>query len=355
MKAVVLVGGFGTRLRPLTFTRPKQMLPVVGVTMIERVLAHLAEHGVDEAVLSLGYRPDAFIEAFPSGVVGGVRVTYAVESEPLDTAGAIRFAALEAGIDERFLAVNGDVLTDLDVSALVGFHRASGAEGTLYLTPVDDPSHYGVVPTDDDGRVLAFIEKPAPGEAPTNLINGGYYVLEASVLDRIPAGRPVNIERETFPEMAAAGVLYAKADRSYWLDVGTPERYLQASLDLLSGVRAEPVTTLDAHVGEGKVVASHLGADVQVARGAVVSRSVLGDGAVVEADAIVEDSVLLAGARVGEGAIVIHSVLGADAAIGATAHLSAHTVVGDRHQVPHAATASGGRLPELEPTPEEQP
>ena len=192
MRAVVLVGGFGTRLRPLTLTTPKQMLPLGHRPMIEWVVGHLADHGVDEAILSLGYKPDAFIEAFPDDLCNGVRITYAVEPEPLDTAGAIRFAALEAGIDDTFIVVNGDVLTDLDVDALVRFHRASGAEGTIHLTPVEDPSMFGVVPTDDDGRVIAFIEKPPRDEAPTNRINAGTYVLEPSVLDRIAGDRRVS-------------------------------------------------------------------------------------------------------------------------------------------------------------------
>ena len=182
MKAVVLVGGEGTRLRPLTLSAPKQMLPIVGVPMIERVLGHLASHGIEEAVLSLGYLPDAFLEAYPDGRVAGMGLTYAVEPEPLDTAGAVRFAATFAGIDETFVVVNGDVLTDLDLTTLVAFHRERGAEGTIALHPVADPSAFGVVPTDDHGRVLAFVEKPPRDEAPTNEINAGTYVLEPSVL-----------------------------------------------------------------------------------------------------------------------------------------------------------------------------
>ena len=212
MRAVVLVGGFGTRLRPLTLTTPKQMLPVGHRPMIERVVGHLADHGVDEAVLSLGYRPDAFIEAYPDDLCRGA-LTYAVEPEPLDTAGAIRFAALDAGIDDTFVVVNGDVLTDLDIDALVRFHRASGAEGTIHLTPVEDPSVFGVVPTDDDGRVVAFIEKPPRDEAPTNRINGGTYVLEPSVLDRIAGDRRVSIEREVFPADGGRGPSVRPRDR----------------------------------------------------------------------------------------------------------------------------------------------
>ena len=241
MKAVVLVGGFGTRLRPLTLHTPKQMLPIGDRPMIEWVIEHLAHHGIDEAVLSLGYRPDAFATAYPDGHCAGVELHYAVEDQPLDTAGAIRFAAMSAGISERFVVMNGDVLTDLDVTALVDFHDRAGAEATVTLHEVDDPSRYGVVQTDDDGRVLAFVEKPAAGEAPSNLINAGAYVLEPSVLDRIDDGRPVSIERDTFPALVADRALYAMVDGGvYWLDAGTPETYLQAQLDLVAGRRALP-------------------------------------------------------------------------------------------------------------------
>ena len=205
MKAIVLVGGEGTRLRPLTLSAPKQMLPIVEEPMIERVLGHLAGHGIDEAILSLGYLPDAFRSAYPGGTVAGVRLSYAVEPEPLDTAGAVRFAADFGRVAETFVVVNGDVLTDFDMSGLVDFHRSRGAEGTIHLTPVPDPSAFGVVPTDRRGRVTAFIEKPPREEAPTNLINAGTYVLEPSVLGRIPTGRRVSIERETFPAMVARG------------------------------------------------------------------------------------------------------------------------------------------------------
>jgi len=217
----VLVGGFGTRLRPLTYSLPKQMLPILDRPMIEHVIEHLGAHGVTEAVLSLGYKPDAFVLAYPDGTCAGVELHYAVEPEPLDTAGAIRFAAEHAGITERFVVVNGDVLTDLDVTALMAFHDARGAEGTIALHPVDDPSAFGVVPTEPDGRVIAFVEKPPPGEAPTNLINAGTYVLEPSVLGRIETGRKVSIEREVFPAMVADGCLYAMADDSYWIDTPT--------------------------------------------------------------------------------------------------------------------------------------
>ena len=331
MRAVVLVGGFGTRLRPLTNTRPKQMLPIVNRPMIEHVVGHLAAHGIDDVVLSMGYRPDAFAAAYPSGRCAGARLHYAVEPEPLDTAGAVRFAALDAGIDGRFLVVNGDVLTDLDLTAFIAFHRARGAEGTIHLHPVDDPSRFGVVPTDDDGKVLAFVEKPPRDEAPTNLINAGTYVFEPSVLDRIPGGRKVSVERETFPAMAADGTLYACQGSTYWLDTGTPEQYIQAQLDLLDGVRGAKVDGIDR--------------SAEVSPGAVVVRSVVGPGAVVESGAVVEGSVLLRGARVRSGAVVTDSVLGESAEIAPGASVVGGTVVGDGEVVEGGVRLDGARVP----------
>jgi mannose-1-phosphate guanylyltransferase len=344
LRAVVLVGGFGTRLRPLTFETPKQLLPVAGVPLIERVLGHLSEHGVEEAVLSLGYRPDMFLERYPDRVCAGVHLEFAVESEPLDTAGAIRFAATEAGIAERFMVVNGDILTGLDLSALMAFHaerhREEGAEGTIALTKVEDPSSFGVVPTDDGGRVLAFVEKPPRDEAPTDLINAGFYVLEASVLDRIPGGRRVNVERETFPAMVADEVLFALADDAPWLDVGTPERYLAASLALL------PVPGRDASVEGGVVAPVLLEAGSTVKPGAVVHQAVLGEGATVADGARVERSVVLAGARVEERAVVEDSIVGRDAIVGEGACLRDVTVIGDGVTVPAGAHLSAARVPE---------
>ena len=300
----MLVGGEGTRLRPLTWTTPKQMLPVVEVPMIERVLAHLGQHGIDSVVLSMGYRPDAFLAAYPDGRCAGLEVTYAVEPTPLDTAGGIRFAARHAGVDETFLVVNGDVLADIDLTELIAFHRERGAEATISLTPVEDPSAFGVVPTDAHGRVEAFIEKPPRDEAPTNMINAGFYVLEPSVLDRIAAEGKVNIERETFPAIVRDRRLFALESDAYWHDTGTPDRYLQAHTDLLSGRRPGPPAPDAVEVGEDLW---SLGAPK--IDGEVRGPSLVGDGAVVEADAAVARSVLGAGSRVASGADVARSVL----------------------------------------------
>jgi mannose-1-phosphate guanylyltransferase len=332
MKAIVLVGGFGTRLRPLTLTAPKQMLPVGSMTMLERVVAKLGSHGVDEVVLSLGYQPDAFTSEFPDGTCAGVRLVYAVEPEPLDTAGAIAFAARAAGLSERVLAVNGDVLTDLDVAALWQRHEQFGAEATIALTPVEDPSRFGVVPIDDAGRVEAFIEKPDPGTAPSNWINAGTYVLEPSVLDEVPTDRKVSIERETFPGLVERGSLFAVQSDAYWIDAGTPAAYLQANLDLLDGVRGgfEP----------GIATTARIDADAKV------SRSMVGPGAVLAAGTEVVDSVVMAGARIASGTRIERSLIGARSSVGESSELSDLAVVGYEQDLPAGTVAHGGCFPD---------
>jgi mannose-1-phosphate guanylyltransferase len=330
VRAIVLVGGFGTRLRPLTLSTPKQMLPIVDRPMIERVVAHLGRFGVRDAILSLGYRPDAFIDAYPDDVCAGVRLHYAVEPEPLDTAGAVRFAAIDAGIDARFLVVNGDVLTDLDIEGLLAVHVESGAEGTIALTPVDDPSRYGVVPIDDKSRVEAFIEKPLAGEAPSHWINAGTYVLEPSVIDRIPAGGKVSIERSTFPAMVEDGSLYAYQSDAYWVDAGTPATYLQVQIDLIDGVR-----------GSEQAVSS----SASLASDAVVKHSVVMAGVEIAAGARVEGSVLLPEARIGADAIVRDSIVGPRSVVGEGALVDELTVLGDDVSVDPGASLRGDRVP----------
>ena len=297
MRAVVLVGGFGTRLRPLTLSVPKPMLPVGHVAIIERLIENLVRGGVTDVTLALGFRPEPFMQAFPNGTCAGATLTYAVEPEPLDTGGAIRFAALFAGIDSTFVVANGDVLTDLDVGALVHFHRSSGAEATLHLTPVEDPSAFGVVDQESSGLVRRFIEKPPPGTSPSNLINAGTYVFEPSVIARIPDGRKVSVEREIFPALVADQTLWALATNDYWIDTGQPDLYLKANLDVITRLRAEHSW---AHgVAEGAVIGT----------GVALSDTVVADGASIGDGADVSDSVLLAGASVGPGAHVRHSVV----------------------------------------------
>lgn len=311
MLAVVLVGGFGTRLRPLTADLPKQMLPICGVPMIEWVVGHLATHGVEEVGLSLGYRPDDFLNAYPDGQIAGIPYRVAVEPEPRGTAGAVRFATDELGVDDTFLVLNGDVLTDLDITELIEFHREHQAEATIALQPVPNPSRFGVVSTSLDGQVKEFVEKPEAGRTPSNNVNAGTYVLEPSVIERIPGGIEVSIERETFPELARAGTLYALPSSTYWLDTGTPEQFLEANLDVLLGRRLRRAELPPAHLDpSAEVVDSVIGADSRIGADARIQRSVLFRDCQVNAKASVVDSVLADSVHVGEGARLERCVIG---------------------------------------------
>ena len=346
MQAVILVGGFGTRLRPLTRDIPKQMLPVVDRPIIEHVVAHLAGHGVTRVVLSLGFRPEAFADAYPDGTCAGLPLHYAVEPEALDTAGAVRFAALEAGIGagtgtgtwpgsvsegcDTFLVLNGDVLTDLDIGAMVASHQATGAEATLALTEVDDPSRYGVVPTDAEGRVVGFVEKPDAESALSRWVNAGTYVLEPSILDRIPDGRPVSIEREVFPAMAIERRLHAVRSDAYWIDTGTPEAYIRAQVDLVDGTR-------------GDLPAVHPSA--QVDPGADVERSVVMAGVMVGSGARLCDAVIMDGATIGADATVDHSIVGPGAHVGPGASVTDLTVIGGSESIGAGIKLAGARIP----------
>lgn len=356
--AIVLVGGEGTRLRPLTYALPKPMLPVVERPMIARVVEWLAAYDITTAVLSLGYQPDAFVDAFPDGSWAGVDLHYAVEPEPLDTAGAIRFAALDAGVEgETLVVVNGDVLTDLDLAQLVEVHWESGGEATLALTPVEDPSAYGVVPTDSSGRVLAFIEKPRREDAPTNHINAGTYVFAPSVIARIAANRRVSVEREIFPELVARQALFAHDSDAYWLDTGTPERYLQAQVDILSGRRPKVAlpecvcTSPGVYVAPGGLLdgdvlgCAFVGRAASVDAGATLEDAVVGASVHVAAGSRICHSVLLPGAVVREGAVVEHSVVGPSALVGAGAWVTGGSVVGAAALVADGAVLDSARHP----------
>ena len=362
MKAVVLVGGEGTRLRPLTFTTPKPLLPIANQPFLERQLLALADHGVDEVVLSMGYLPDAFHEHFgdESGedTFRGMRLQYAVEKEPLGTAGAIRFAA--DGINERFVVCNGDVLTGLDLTEMVEFHDTCGAEVTIALTRVDDPSAFGVVPTAPDGAVIAFVEKPPPGSAPSNWINAGTYVIEPSFLDRIPPRLSVSVERETFPRLLEqSGRLFGFKTDAYWLDIGTPEKYLEAHLDVLRGKVGRPPTPGarelsedvwtqgDATIEPGATVLAPalLGPGARVQSGARVRGSVLGAGAIVEQGAVLETAVLHDDARVSHDSRIDHAIVGRNTVVKPDVVLTAHTIVGDDVTVASGTRISAGRYP----------
>jgi mannose-1-phosphate guanylyltransferase len=325
LKALLIAGGLGTRLRPLTFTRPKHLLPIANRPHIDHVIDLFHRHGVAEVVLLTSYLADAFADVISRAEARGISVEVTHEAEPLGTAGAIKNAESLVGGD-AFFAVNADVLTTADLTALLAFHRARSAHATILLTPVEDPSAYGVVPTDDDGRVQRFIEKPEPGTAPTNLINAGVYVLEPSVLEAIPAGEVVSIEREVFPDLAAAGHLYAHPTDGYWMDIGTPEKYVQANVDALAGrFPTEAVT----EPGPDAVVAA---SQAVIDEGAQVSSACIGSGCSIDNGAVVQESVLLDDVVVASGARVVRSALGQGVRVGPGAEVR-NRAVGDGEHI----------------------
>jgi mannose-1-phosphate guanylyltransferase len=325
MQAIVLVGGEGTRLRPLTTSVPKPALTLVDRPFLAYMVEWLAGHGVEEVVLACGFLPDVLREALGETERSGARIRYVAEPEPLGTAGAIRFAAEALGdeLDERFVALNGDVLTDLDLTRLLADHEERGARATLGLHPVDDSAVYGLVSRDDEGRVLEFLEKtgePAPGE-----VNAGMYVLDRSVLDLIPAGRMVSIEREVFPRLVGDG-LYGTLLDGYWMDIGTPERYLQATWDILEGA----VETLVEPTGPGMLVDP----TAEISESTVIGpRAVIGAGCRLESGVEVRESVLLDGCVAGIGARIERSILAAGAVVESGTALEG-AVIGRNESVP---------------------
>jgi mannose-1-phosphate guanylyltransferase len=346
VQAVVLVGGEGTRLRPLTLETPKPMVPIMNMPFLERTLRRIKEAGIDDVILPAGYLPDAITSYFGDGSRLGLRLRYVIEDTPLGTAGALK--NVEQFIDGPFFVLNGDVLTSMDLRAMLAHHREKGGIGTLHLVRVDDPSPFGVVVHDAAGRVEHFVEKPPRDEAPTNEINAGTYLLEREVLDRIPSGRPVSIERETFPELIRSGdrPLYAYTTDDYWIDLGKPEAYLSAHRHVFDGVMPlgltpeidgpgrETIPTsavrppvfvgLGCHIAPDAVVGPYtvLGDGCTVDSGAVVADSLLWDGVTVERDARIDTAIVASRARIGAGALVGQgAVIGHDAEIAPGAHV----------------------------------
>ena len=343
MQAIVLVGGEGTRLRPLTLTQPKPAIRLVDRPFIRFMIDWLARHGVDEVVMACGFRAELLREALDDGPGRGPRIDYVEEPEPLGTAGPMRLAADRGLLDDRFLALNGDVLTDLDLTALIETHERNEAAATLALYPVDDPTAYGLVrraagpdapgakPAGPDGAVEEFLEKPDPSQIDTDEVNAGAYVLEAGILDLVPRGRPVSIEREVFPRLVGEG-LYGQRLEGYWMDIGTPERYLQASWDILEGV----VDTDVPHADDSTLVEG----DSEVSPEATVGpRAVIGPECRIDAAASVTSSVLDSGCRVGASAAIDGSILARGVEVGAGATVPAGSVIGEA-----AVIEAGARL-----------
>ncbi|HZZ64600.1 MAG TPA: NDP-sugar synthase [Candidatus Baltobacteraceae bacterium] len=342
MQAIVLVGGEGTRLRPLTFGTPKPMVPIMNVPFLARTLERLYDVGIREVILPAGYMPQAITEYFGDGSRLGMNITYVIEDEPLGTAGAIK--NVEQHINGPFFVLNGDILTSLDLNAMIAYHREKGGLGVLHLIRVDDPSAFGCVVHDQAGRIAQFVEKPPKGSEPTNEVNAGTYLLEPAVLEMIPPGRNVSIERETFPKILSEGqALYAYTTSDYWIDVGRPEQYLNAHRDILSGamplkmepgisgpgagafagsgtganlvapVHVEAGVSIDATATVGPNVV--LGTGCRIGAHAVIAESVLWDNVVVENDVQIQESIVAggshigAGAKIGAGSVIGHNVV----------------------------------------------
>lgn len=332
MQAVVLVGGEGTRLRPLTLTQPKPAIALVDRPFIRYMVDWLGHHGIDEVIMACGFRAEDLRQALGDEVPGGPSIVYVQEDEPLGTAGPVRLASERGLLGERFMVLNGDVLTDLDLTALQRQHSETAATITLALHPVDDPSSYGLVRRSEEGEVLGFLEKPDPSEIDTDEVSAGAYVIESSVLELIPGGRAVSIEREIFPQLVGEG-LFGRRLEGYWMDIGTPQRYLQASWDILENRVATEVeaTAPGLYVGPGAELASMasvgpravIGARSTVADRAVVDGSVLLDDCRIGAGAEVRGAILAAGVEVGEGARIGEgAVVGRGARVGPGAQIS---------------------------------
>jgi mannose-1-phosphate guanylyltransferase len=327
LEAILLVGGQGTRLRPLTIGIPKPLLPTAGVPFLAHQLAKAAASGVSRVVLATAFRSEMFAETFGDGAAYGLEIVYVYEEEPLGTGGGIRNAAasLRSGPDDPVVVLNGDVLSGHDINAQIDMHRKADAAVTLHLVEVSDPARFGCVPTDFDGRVTAFLEKtPHPV---TSQVNAGCYVFTRRYIDAMPAGRALSVERETFPALIDTGeTVMGYLESAYWLDVGTPEAFVRGSCDLVLGELASPA--LPGECGDALLLAgasadasAHLsggtavGAGSVIGAGATVDSSVIFDGVTIGAGASVVASVVGAGARIGDGAVLHEAVIGAGAEI----------------------------------------
>jgi mannose-1-phosphate guanylyltransferase len=337
MQALILAGGEGTRLRPLTSTVPKPVVPLVDRPFIAFMLDWLRGHGVDDVVMSCGFLAAGVRNVLGDGSAYGIRLRYVEEPRPMGTGGAVKFA--ESLLDERFLMLNGDVLTDLDVTAQLALHEQRGAQATLALTPVEDPSAYGLVRTKTDGEVTGFVEKPAPDQIDTRNISAGIYVLERSVLDLLEPDQPASIERDVFPRLVGDG-LYAYVGEGYWLDIGTPERYLEGTFDILEGTVA---TSVRERMGDGFVCvepgagtagrvipAALIERDCTIAPTARIGgRAVLESGVHVGDHTTIERAVVLRGARIGANCTLRGCIVGAGVEIGDDTHVEGLAVLGE--------------------------
>ncbi len=337
MQAVILVGGEGTRLRPLTAQTPKPVVTLVDRPFIAFMIEWLRRHGIDHVVMSCGFRADSVREVLGDGSKFGIRLSFIEEPDPRGTAGALKLA--EPLLEDRFLMLNGDVLTDIDLTAQIAQHERTGATATLALVGVADPTAYGLVVLSGDGSVREFIEKPSAENLPTNLISAGAYVLEREILDLIPPERNVSIEREVWPRLVGNG-LYGYASESYWLDIGTPQRYLQGTFDIIAG---NVETAVGARLGDGWLavdpraeIAGRVIPPALIERGATVAAGahvgslvVLGENVSVGEGSTVERSVVLAGTEIGPGCELRDCIIAPRCRVGRGTQVSGGAVLGE--------------------------
>jgi len=331
VQAVILVGGEGTRLRPLTYGTPKPMVPIMNVPFLARTMERLYAVGIREVILAAGYLPEAISQYFGDGSHLDMKVTYVIEEQPMGTAGAIK--NVEKHIHGPFFVLNGDVLTSLDFQAMIDYHKRKGGLGVLHLITVEDPSAFGCVVHDENGLISQFVEKPPKGTEPTKDVNAGTYLLEPQVLELIPEGN-VSIERETFPRILSEGkALYALTTNDYWVDLGRPETYLNAHRDILAGImplELEPGVTGPTPTGDANIIGPvHFDDDAQIDETATVGPNVvLGKGCRIAANATIRDAVLWDGVLVGEGALIEEAIIASNARIGAHSHVAPGSVIG---------------------------
>jgi mannose-1-phosphate guanylyltransferase len=351
MKAVILVGGLGTRLRPLTWHTPKSLVPVLNQPFLEHVLLRLKEHGVGDVILALSHLAPAVEACFGDGSRLGINISYVHEKNALGTAGAVKNAA--ELISESFFVLNGDIFTDLDYSSMLKFHRARKAQATIALTPVDDPTHYGLIETDSDGSVKRFLEKPKPSEVTTNMINAGTYILEPEVLGSIPQSQEYSFERQLFPGMLADGEpVYAFPSEGYWIDIGNPEKYMKLNFDLLSGKSGHYGFERGKEIVEGRGCIIHsearISGPVLLGDGCVVEETAVINGPVVigpdcriESGAQVSTSILWRNVITGEGCCVADSIVANDCLLGAGSRMD-RAVLGDNATVSRGVKLNPG-------------
>jgi mannose-1-phosphate guanylyltransferase len=348
MQALILVGGEGTRLRPLTCNTPKAMVPVLNTPYLEHVIRYLAGHGVNDIILAQGHLPKAMDEHFRDGGRFGVKLTYALESQPMGTAGAVKNA--EKYLTDRFLVLNGDIITDLDITAMCRFHESHQAKATIALTPVEDPTAYGLIETTSEGRVSRFLEKPSRDQITTNMINAGTYVLNKEVLERITAGTNYSFERQLFPQLLESGKpIFAYSSQAYWIDIGTPEKYHLVHRDLLGGrVRGY-------NHAQGKVVQVGHGCQIHpeaqiegpaiigdnciIRRGAKLTGPVvIGPGSTIAEEVTINSSILWQNVRCEMQASVNECLIANDSQLGTEANIE-KSVIGD-----HVTISRNSRL-----------